>query len=274
MNNPNSKINKLKAHLKARWSQEDYPGGEPRFQLMLLAKDLGVFVLLPVVSIILFKSCENAATGPRKPNQNPRVSRDAGYNETSRSQIISFDSARSGGSGLGFSKRAPGTLVKVRLLNVVETFGTSPVHVQILDSSLGASLMGATMIGDAVPDPNFERITINFRFVRDNRREGVAATISARALSLDGTFGVVAKKKEGFVARSVLSSAEPGIQGAKQQVDSMGLKEMIAKALASGLLQEFGNEAQVARNRSQVLTLQPSTVFFAELTDFFPGGNK
>lgn len=54
----------------------------------------------------------------------------------------------------------------------------------------------------------------------------------------------------------------------------MDFKQIIFKALSAGLLQEFGSSSQVEKNRSQVLTLQPSSEFFAELTDFFPGAGK
>lgn len=58
------------------------------------------------------------------------------------------------------------------------------------------------------------------------------------------------------------------------KIDSMDFKQIIFKALSAGLLQEFGSSSQVEKNRSQVLTLQPSSEFFAELTDFFPGAGK
>jgi hypothetical protein len=179
---------------------------------MMLIKDLAVFILLPIISIILFKSCENATTNGRKSTQSTRAKKPGEYSETSKSQIITFQNLRPGGANGAFPRRAPGTLIKVRLLNAVETYGSAPVHAQVIDASLGEGLIGATLIGDAVSDPNFERVTVNFRFVRDIRREGSAASITARALSLDGTLGIVAHKKEGFFTRATLSAADPATQ--------------------------------------------------------------
>ena len=157
---------------------------------------------------------------------------------------------------------------------MLETYGNAPVHAQIIDQSLGASLLGGTLIGDAVPDTNFERISISFRYVRDPNRSGVAASIAARALSLDGTLGVVAQKKEGYFTRSVIGAVDPATQDIRAKADSMDFKHVIAKALTAGLLQEFGNSATVEKNKAHVLALRPSTIFYAELTDFFPGGSQ
>jgi hypothetical protein len=164
--------------------------------------------------------------------------------------------------------------VRVRLLNVVETYSTAPVHAQITDGSLGSALKGGTLIGDATPDANFDRIAIAFRFARDPNREGVAVSINARALSLDGTLGLEAGKKEGFVARSAIGSAALGSQGLQKSDSSGDFRELLLKTLTAGLFQEMGSSTQVARNRSQVLTLPPQTEFYAELTDFFPGGGR
>lgn len=187
MKNPNTPINKLKANLLARWSAEDYPGAEPRFQLSLFGKDIAIFVLLPILAVIMFKACENAASTSSKPNKKrERVETDR--NSPSRSQIINFNRTIPQPRYAGVSKKAPGTLVRVRLLNVVETYSNAPVHAQIIDASLGRTLMGGTLIGDAVSDSNYERINITFRFARDPRKSGLAIPISARALGLDGTF--------------------------------------------------------------------------------------
>ena len=168
-------------------------------------------------------------------------------------------------------KRAPGTLVRLKLQNVVETYSTAPVHAQIVDAGLGQVLMGGSLIGDATPDNTFERITINFRFARDPSREGLAFSIAARALSLDGTLGLVATKKEGFITRSVLGSAGTSTQELSPRNTSTELKDILLRALTSGLFQEMGNENKVEQARAQVLSLTPGTEFFAELTDFFPG---
>lgn len=272
MKNPNSLISRIKRNLLARWSSEEYPGATPTFQIGLLSKDVGIFICLPLLTTIIFKSFESASRGPRR-NTPPPTIRDRTLLEQSKSQIIEFKN-RATSSASGFTRRSPGSLVKLKLLNVVETYSTAPVHAQIMDAGLGRMLMGGTLIGDATPDTTFERITINFRFARDPNRDAVALSIAARALSLDGTLGLVATKKEGFVTRSVLGSAGAVQQDAQSKSDMTDFKDILVKALTAGLVQEFGSETQVERNRAQVLRIQPGTEFFAELTDFFPGNTK
>lgn len=274
MKNPNSPWARLKRRLNLRWASEDYPGAEPRFQITLFAKDIAIFILVPILSVVLFKSCEVAMTGQ---NRKPTFQRSAITNDQlqggSRSQIIDFKIGPTGGAG-GVAKSAPGTLVKVRLLNVVETYSNAPVHVQIVDTGLGQKYFGSTIIGDAVSNTNYNRIDMTFRYVRDKFSPNVAFSISARALSLDGTLGVEARKKEGFFARSALSSTGTATQDLQNGNEGSDLKNIIARALTAGLLQEFGSDSQVERNRAQVLTLRPPAEFFVELTDYFPGANR
>jgi hypothetical protein len=160
----------------------------------------------------------------------------------------------------------------VSLLNVVETYATAPVHVRILDQGLGSFFRGGTLIGDATPDTNFNRVTISFKIARDAQGSARASGISARALGLDGTLGLEAEKREGFAARATIGSAASLGQGG-QQNGSDG-RSFLVQALTAGLLQEFGGNAQVEKNRSQVLVLEPGTEFFAELTDYFPGSGR
>jgi hypothetical protein len=93
-------------------------------------------------------------------------------------------------------------------------------------------------------------------------------------LSLDGTLGIVANKKEGFVTRSALGSANTATQQIQGSATSPDFKDILFRALTAGLVQEFGSATKVEENRAQVLTLAPETEFFAELTDFFPGAGK
>lgn len=282
MKNPNSRTNRFIRWFTERWSAEDYPGGDARFQFPLFARDIGVFVILPTLAVICFKACDgNSNSNSKRGNQKQTKQMSAISADPSKSQIIDFNrgsgkSGSGGNSGLsGISKRSPGTLVKVKLLNVIETYSTAPVHAQITDSALGKIMVGGTLIGDANPDPNFERINITFRFARDPNRENVAVPISARALSVDGTLGLQASKKEGFLARSAYTSATSGTQEVQSRMNgAVDFKEILFRALTAGMIQEFGSGSQVERNRSQVLTLPPSTEFLAELTDFFPGGAK
>lgn len=274
MKNPNSPLNRTKRTLVERWSGEDYPGAEPRFQLRLFAKDVAVFVLFPTVVLLVAQSVQGGKDAKKRPVV--ALKRELGRGEENHSQIIEFDRSAKGGKGTGNSfgvqKKAPGTLVKIRLLNVVETYSTAPVHAQIIDRGLGSTLVGGVLIGDANPDSTYERINMIFRFVRDPSRDNIAIPISARALSLDGTLGLSATKKEGFFARSAFASAASAQD--TRGGSTTDLKEILVRALTIGLTQEAGSVAQVERNRSQVLTLQPKSEFFAELTDFFPGGNK
>lgn len=274
MKNPNSPLNRTKRNLRERWSAEDYPGAEPRFQIRLFAKDIAVFVVFPTLVLLMVESIQGGSGTKKRPPLTAR--RELGRGEESRSQIIEFDPKKPGGKGggnsFGVQRKAPGTLVKLRLLNVVETYTTAPVHAQIIDRGLGASLVGSVLIGDANPDPTYERINMTFRFVRNPNRDNVAIPISARALSLDGTLGLSAIKKEGFFARSAFSSAAAA--QAANGGNTSDLKEILVRALTVGLAQEGGNLAQVERNRSQVLTLQPTSEFFAELVDYFPGSGK
>jgi hypothetical protein len=238
----------------------------------LLGKDLAIFAFLPLLAVIVFHACEKAGNGSRRPVANTQKRADTARYDASKSQIINFQSHLSGSPLAGIQKRAPGSLVRVKLLNVVATYSSAPVHAQIVDAGLGKIFLGGTLIGDATPDPNFQRINISFRFAKDPVHDNAAAAIAARALSLDGTLGIEAEKKEGFFTRSVYGFATTATQGADSKGGSTDFRDILLRALSAGFLQEFGSGTQVEKNRSQVLTLQPSTEFFAELTDYFPGG--
>lgn len=267
--NPNSLIERIKKNLLVRWSESDTPTSESRFQATLFAKDLAIFVVLPISAVFIFKVFENVWNSPRanKRQDQSKVAKNENF-DTAKSQIIEFKNSKSG-SGSIYNRRSSGTLVKVKLLNVVETYGNAPVHAQIMDITLGSEWFGATLLGDAVADTNFDRINISFNRIRSTKNQSLSATIKARALSLNGSLGLEANKKEGFFARSALNSANPAATEAQASIESSDLKSILARALASGLLQEFGNSANVERNRSQVLTLSAGEIFFVELTDEF-----
>jgi hypothetical protein len=274
MKNPNKGIGRIKKFTQERWHAEDYPGVEPRFQIKLFTKDFAIFFLLPITAIFLFKSCEKAFSGPKKVATMQRPDLLNKTFEGQKSQIIDFQPPHGDLKFAGIAKRSPGTLVHVKLMNVVETYSAAPVYAQVIDGSLGKNLIGATLIGEASGDSNFSRINVTFQNVRDPQHDGIAIPIAARALSLDGTFGVNAEKKEGFFARSALNSTGSITQDAAGKLDGSDIKHLLLKALTSGLLQEAGNDAQVQRNRAQVLMLQPNTEFFVELTDYFPGAHR
>lgn len=259
--------------LSKRWYAEDYPGGKPQFQISLLLKDFSVFALLPTLAIVFFKSCETAFSSEQRKKQKSEDSKQQQEKPVSNSQIIEFERKRNSNNPYGIQTKAPGTLVKVRLLNTVEVYSGAPVHAQVIDAGLGQNILGGTLIGDASSDTNFEKINVAFRYLKIPRNQSVAIPVAARALSLDGTLGVAAIKKEGFFARSAISAAGLASAEEKDNSENGNLKQLIAKALTSGLLQEFNNENQIAKNRSQVLTLKPATEFFVELTDYFPTKN-
>jgi hypothetical protein len=273
--NPNSKWERTKRFFISRYSKIDYPGAEPRFCVRAFGFDLGVFILCPFLLFALTQFVfGSSSTKPRRKTE--VIHRDTLRAEQRKSQIIDFSgskpaTSKTGTRSFGFKRKSPGSLVRLRLMNVIETYSTAPVHAQVIDRGLGNALIGGILIGDATPDPNFDRIQMAFRYVRDPQREGVAAPINARALSLDGTLGLEAGKREGFTARSVYRSAQRVTPAGGGGLD---LKELIIRALSAGMVQEFGDTARVESNRAHVLSLDPEQEFFAELTDFFPGGNK
>jgi hypothetical protein len=268
MKNVNS-FNRNKERLLSRWMEEDYPGGTPRFQLALLAKDVAIFCLVPLAAIVIFKIVESSLSAPARQPERRRAESNFDRPEK-HSQIISFN-GRVGAGGSPYSKRAPGTLVKVRLMNVIETLTNAPVHAQVVDYGLGKEFIGGTLIGDATGDPMSGRVNITFRFVRHPRRADLAVPLSARAMSLDGTFGISASKKEGFFARAAIRSASNNPNSVDAGADKEDMRTLLARALAAGMMQEFQSEASVAHNNAQVMTVKPMTEFFVELTDYFPG---
>lgn len=269
MNNPNSKASRFKAFLGERWFEE-IPGTHIKFfSWKRLCLDVGTYIFIPstaaLIGIAFYAAGHRSGSGKAKPSErNQSVQAPI----AAKSQILDFE------KGVSTSKRAPGTLVRVNLLNNIETYSTAPVHARVLDQNLGASFRGGTLIGEATPDTNFDRVTITFKFARDEFSASRATTLSARALSLDGTLGLEAEKREGFAARATIGSAASigqSVAGAKGGGDG---RSFLVQALTAGLLQEFNSSAQVEKNRSEVLTVAPGTEFFAELTDFFPGAGR
>lgn len=268
-----SSIERKKDRFVKRWQAADFAGGTERFQIKLFMRDLFIFVVLPLGTVVLYKLAESVArpalTGSDSQNAVAFIKADP-----SKSQIIRFASSRShvaGGGSVG--KRSPGTLVRLRLMNRVESFDGASAHAQIIDSSLGSRFVGGTAIGDVVSDPSTNRVALNFRFIRDPKNASSAFPVAARAMSLDGTAGLAAKKKEGFFARAALRSGSSGGAKAESESSNQDFRTLVAKTIAAGMMQEFQEEAGVANKRAQVLSLEPGTEFFAELTDFFPASN-
>jgi hypothetical protein len=253
-----------------RWSEEDYPGGAPRFQLRLLAKDMVAFCLIPVGAIVIFKLIESGLSSPQKPSSR-RLADSSNQKIEKQSQIVLFHSGSRQGAINTRTRRSPGTLVRVKLLNVVETFSDAPVQAQIIDAALGREYLGGILLGDAVSEIGSGRIKILFRFVRHPSRPDLGVPIAARAMNLDGTFGLNAEKKEGFFARAVMRATPGGIDTNNSKEGGEDFKTIVARAVAAGMMQELESEGAVANNKAQVLTLKPFTEFFVELTDYFPG---
>ncbi len=272
MKNPNSPLNRLKRSLMERWGRADIPGGEVRFQIGLFGKDLITHSVFPVLAGLVWHGLSQASNSPRKPQR--QAQSDQLRVDTSKSQVIDFRGGASHGEVRATARRAPGSLVKVRLLNVVEAYSAAPVHVQIIDGGLGPAFLGGTLIGDGTGDTNFDRMNIVFKTARDTAHEGVGFPISARALSLNGTLGLEAEKKEGAFARAVYGAGNSSAGQVQNNVDAMDLRSIVVKALTAGLAQEFGNGSQVEGNRAAVLALRPGTEFFAELTDYFPSAGR
>jgi len=254
------------------WFAPDLPHGEPIFQPLVFMKWCAIYIGLPITgfTLALLLSASSEEIGKKVSKREiKKIELDV-----TNSQIIDFRSKITPGEYAGYSKRAPGTLVRVKLLNAVEGTGNAPVHAQILDNSLGSNLIGGTLLGDAASNANLGRVTITFNFARDPKRLNVAIPISARALAKDGTLGVNGKKKEGMLARSALGGATKLGEDAGGSVDSFDIRHIFMKALATGFLAEAGKEVEVERNRASLLMLKPNTEFFAELTDYFPGSSK
>lgn len=270
---PNSFWCRVKRWFENRWWKSDHGQTEADFQVRKCIQDIGIALMAPAIFLAGFRTANAYFFDDSKKRAPLEERRSSGLSDGPHSQIIEFGK-RGGGTGAHPGQRAPGALVKVRLLNVVETYSTAPVHAQVLDEGLGRAYLGGTLIGDATSDGTFDRINIQFRYVRDPARAGVAYSISARALGLDGTLGLIAKKKEGFFARSALGSAQESSQDMGSKGSDSDFKQILFRALTAGLVKEFGSESRVANNRAQVLSLAPQTVFYVELTDFFPRSVK
>ncbi|RYZ77891.1 MAG: hypothetical protein EOP05_00230 [Proteobacteria bacterium] len=256
----------LKERLANRWCREEFPGGTPRFEPKLVAKDIGFFVLLPTIVALAVRAVSSTPMTSKPKRTAPAELSDQ---KQSVAQVIDFSRSMSVAmrSGVSSAARTAGTLVKVRLLNTVETFAEAPVHARILDAGLGSTFQGGTLIGQAVSDPASGRIKIDFSLAKYPHTDSSAAPMAARALSLDGTLGIEGSKKEGFFARATLRSGSSN----KIAVDDTGdFKTLVARAVANGLMQEFTEEMSSKSAKAQVMMLAPGVEFFVELTDSFP----
>ena len=259
-----------KKFAEKHWYAPDTPQSDPRFQVGHFSKWAAVFLGLPIIGFALAFGAISISE-PKKPPRPGNHGVDMKF-DASKSQIIDFRNLSNSGQFSSYVKRAPGTLVKVRLQNLVE--GGGPVHAQILDAALGRNLLGGSLLGEAAGDVNLDRITINFNYARDPTNLSMAIPVNARALSTDGTLGIEAQKKEGMLARSALGGSSKLATDTGAAVDSFDIRYIFLRALGSGFLNEVGNGINVEKNRATLLTLIPNMEFFAELTDYFPGTSK
>lgn len=160
-------------------------------------------------------------------------------------------------------------MVRVKLLNSLETFDSVPAFVQIVDYGLGNNFFGWTLIGDANGEANVDRIKISFHHAH-NPSGSNALDFSGQALSLDGTLGIRAEKVEGFTNRAMIGSAKSagGNLANSVRVEN-DLSGLLLRALLSGLQNEISSDLGAAYNRSAALKLNPGQEFFVQLTENF-----
>ena len=184
------------------------------------------------------------------------------------SLVIHFKEGRTAGGGKT-TRASGGTLVRVRLLNSLETFDSVPVFAQVVDYALGQSLYGWTLVGDASGDGNVNRIKMAFKLAR-NPQGSSALEIGGQALSLDGTLGVKAEKVEGFTGRALIGGAKAGGSSLSNSYKgSADLATLLFRALLQGLETEATSDLGSAYNRSTALKLDPGQEFFVQLTESF-----
>ncbi len=186
------------------------------------------------------------------------------------SVVIQFkgNGSRSGARGT-YSRASSGTLVRVRLLNTLETFDTVPIFAQVTDYALGQSFYGWTLGGDASGDGNVNRIKMTFKSAKSPNGNN-SLELSGQALSLDGTFGVKAEKVEGFTNRTLLGGGMALSGGLANSVKGTGdLQSLLLRALLTGLETEASSDLGSHYNRSTALRLDPGQEFFVQLMENF-----
>ncbi len=192
-------------------------------------------------------------------------------NSSEGSLVIHFKegAGRSGHGSQGIVRASSGTLVRVKLLNSLETFDTVPVFAQVVDYALGQKFFGWTLVGDASGDGNVARIKMGFHLARNPQGTGTL-DLSGQALSLDGTLGIKAEKVEGFVNRTLVGAGKSGGSSLANSVrGDNDLSGLLLRALLSGLQNEISNDLGAAYNRSAALKLDPGEEFFIQLTENF-----
>jgi hypothetical protein len=164
-----------------------------------------------------------------------------------------------------------GSIVSVRLLNAVEVYDSAvPALAQITDYGLGKKFFGKTLVGDATPMASVGRMRIDFNTLRVNSRNSIF--LVGQALSTDGSFGLIAQKKQGIIDRGVLGGVrnslnEPLYSRSRGFGRNFSMESMLLGALVRGVQDEFHSDVSVDYERSVVLTLKPGKSFVVQLLD-------
>jgi len=184
--------------------------------------------------------------------------------------VIAFkDTAASRGGKAQAIHATSGTLVRVRLLNTLETFDTVPAFVQVVDHSLGSSFYGWTLIGDASGEGDSGRIKMNFRTLR-SPKGNTSRELNGQALSLDGRLGIRAQKSENFTNRAFIGSGKGAAGGLSGSGNSSGdLASLLVRTLLRGLETEMSADLGTAYKNAVTLKLSSGHEFFVQLTESF-----
>lgn len=228
------------------------------------------FVAVSALCGVLFGMLSNGASSNEVvAEQGASTASQIEDSKESGSLVIDFNSNRPVSDSSSVLRASSGTLVKVRLLNVLETFDTVPVFAQVSDYSLGESFYGWTLIGTASGDGNVERIKMTFQSAR-SRNGKKNLEFSGQALSLNGTLGVRADKVEGFVGRVATGASKLGSSSiANSFKGEDGLSSLLIRALVSGLENEISSDLGAAYNRGAALKLNPGYEFYVQLNEDF-----
>lgn len=161
-----------------------------------------------------------------------------------------------------------GTLVKVRLQNLVEAFESVPVFATVISHSLGRRYFGATLIGRATADSATKRIKISFSALKPRNSNLAPLELEGQALSLDGTLGLRAQKTQTILQRSLIRGGSSLLEDSSNNASSRdGLTELLTNALVRGLKHESSADLGVTMENASVLTLNPGKQFLVQLTE-------
>ena len=220
-----TKFSRITDFFKNRWMRENSPHSEEKsFQpkqffldlfLVLLGASISTFVVILTLSIKkIGKSTQDTTTASSIVDKQ-KINEDSAKKEIvlPTSSIVLFKDIPKntlkrplkGKSNLRFETRSAGTLVRVKLLNRLEVLKNAPIFAQIVDYSLGKTLYGKTVLGEASSDNESRKINMSFSKIKFSSKKTV--NFKGEALSLDGTLGLLAKRLKGFSTRTALSAS-------------------------------------------------------------------